>query len=111
MDPMASDPTKRGSNVEWITIRTYLFEYEAVFARDLLRAHGLRAQILDAGFIGVAPHMANSVGGVRLQADLREAEDARKILDAPHVVPDPPPEDEEGDGAAGAEPLSPPAIF
>jgi len=103
MDPTLTDPEPPSRPVNWITIRTYLFEYEAVFARDLLRTHGLGAQILDAGFIGVAPHMANAVGGVRLQVDARDREDAQKILAAPYLVPDPMPGDDEGETGAAAD--------
>ncbi|HWV38882.1 MAG TPA: hypothetical protein VN033_10455 [Vulgatibacter sp.] len=90
--------------MEWITIRAYGLPYEAVFARDLLKGHGIRARVLDDGLVGVAPHLSNAVGGVRLQVDPAERKDALAILAAPHVVPDPVLRDDEPDEPSPAPP-------
>lgn len=87
---------------DWVTIRTYLLAYEAVFARDLLEAHGVHARVLDDAMVGVAPHLSNAIGGVRLQVNAAERKDALAILAAPHVVPDPVMNDDEPDEAPPA---------
>lgn len=108
--PIAPDARMRIEALDWITIRTYLYEYEAVFARDLLVAHGIEARILDASLVGVAPHLSNAIGGVRLQVEEREREGALEVLAAPHLVPDQmmmPEEDEDEDEPEAEAPPSP----
>ncbi|HEY0840642.1 MAG TPA: hypothetical protein VGD74_10690 [Vulgatibacter sp.] len=45
--------------------------------------------MLDDAMVGVAPHLSNAIGGVRLQVDSADRKDAGAVLSAPHVVPEP----------------------
>lgn len=45
--------------------------------------------------VGVAPHLSNAIGGVRLQVGAADRSDALAVLAAPHVVPDPVLRDDE----------------
>lgn len=74
----------------WATVGTYAYEHEAALVAGRLEQRGIATRILDAGLVGVAPHLSNAIGGVRLQVpkgdkDLVEhllaAEDTDGVLD------------------------------
>lgn len=60
--------------------------------------------MLDEATVGVAPHLSNAIGGVRLQVGAADRTDALAILAAPHVVPDPVLRDDEPDDPPPASP-------
>lgn len=66
----------------WVTIGTYPFEHEAALVAGRLEQRGIATRILDAGLVGVAPHLSNAIGGVRLQVPKGDKDLVENLLAA-----------------------------
>ncbi len=68
------------SNDPPVTIATFMFLYQAQIAQGALKDAGIGSFIPEGNTVGMAPHYANAVGGVRLQVRESDAEAARAVL-------------------------------
>ena len=62
------------------TLATFGSPVEANLARNRLEAAGIQAFLADEETVGMAWHLTNAIGGVRLQVANRDAEEALAIL-------------------------------
>src|SRR5204862_3495939 len=53
---------------------------EASFAQDRLEAAGIASELADEATVGLAWHMAQAMGGIKLQVDAADVERARAVL-------------------------------
>lgn len=65
---------------ELVTVATYNTSYEASMAKNCLQAAGVRAILADDITVGMAWHLGNALGGVKLQVQAEDAERAEQIL-------------------------------
>jgi hypothetical protein len=70
----------RVSNDPPVTIATFMFLYQAQIAQGALKDAGIGSFIPEGNTVGMAPHYANAVGGVRLQVRESDAQAARAVL-------------------------------
>ena len=64
-----------------VTITTFDMPTEAHLAKNLLEANGLTAFLADEFIVGVAWHLSNALGGIKLQVTETDAEHAIAILE------------------------------
>lgn len=83
---MSDDPNRTQRTGEWVTIAQFTSLPEAGIARGVLEGAGLECRLADEGTVGVAWHLSNAVGGVKVQVDAADEEEARRILEAEAVV-------------------------
>ena len=69
-----------------ITIRRYRDLSEAIVARSLLESSGIPAYLCDENLVRLDWQISNFIGGIRLQVEPEQEQDATEILDAP--IPD-----------------------
>ena len=65
-----------------VTVSTYDMPTEAHLAKGLLEANGLTAFLADELTVGVAWHLSNAIGGIKLQVPETDVERAASILAA-----------------------------
>ena len=65
-----------------VTVATFDMPTEAHLAKGLLEANGLAAFLADELTVGVAWHLSNAVGGIKLQVPENDVERATGILSA-----------------------------
>ena len=65
-----------------VTVDTYDMPMEAHLAKGLLEAHGLTTFLADELTVGVAWHLSNAIGGIKLQVPETDAARAASILAA-----------------------------
>ena len=65
------------------TIRRYRDLSEAIVARSLLESSGISTDLLDENLVRLDWQVSNFIGGIRLQVDSEDEEDAVAILDSP----------------------------
>jgi hypothetical protein len=65
------------------TIRRYRDLSEAIVARCLLESAGIEVDLRDENLVRLDWQVSNFIGGLRLQVEEEDAEDALEILDAP----------------------------
>ena len=65
-----------------VTVATFDMPTEAHLAKGLLEANGLAAFLADELTVGVAWHLSNAVGGIKLQVAENDVERAAGILSA-----------------------------
>ncbi len=65
-----------------VTVDTFDMPTEAHLAKGLLEANGLTAFLADELTVGVAWHLSNAVGGIKLQVAEADVEHAARILEA-----------------------------
>jgi len=63
-----------------VTLRRFLWPYEAEQAQALLRGYGIRSLMPDGRFLSWQPHLSVALGGVRLQVAESDAVAAEDIL-------------------------------
>ncbi len=63
-----------------VTVGTFDMATEAHLAKGLLEANGLTAFLADELTVGVAWHLSNAVGGIKLQVSENDVERAANIL-------------------------------
>ncbi len=68
------------------TIRRYRDLSEAIVARSLLESSGIRAHLCDENLVRMEWQISNFIGGIRLQVEDEDEQEAIEILDAP--IPD-----------------------
>jgi hypothetical protein len=78
----------------WETVAAFTSPIEARIALGALEAAGIDAELKDEATIGVAWHLSNALGGVRLQVRASQLDAARGVL-AEQAPPD-----EHADAAA-----------
>ncbi|MGH9768185.1 MAG: DUF2007 domain-containing protein [Blastocatellia bacterium] len=66
--------------VEVVTVASFSAPYEAHLAKGLLEANGIMAVIADEYTAGMNWLLSNAIGGVKVQVDKTDLEDALKIL-------------------------------
>jgi len=72
-----------------VTITTFDMPTEAHLAKNLLAANGLAPFLADEFTVGVAWHLSNALGGIKLQVAETDAERAIAALEGPEgAVPD-----------------------
>lgn len=64
-----------------VTITTFDMPTEAHLAKNLLEANGLTAFLADEFIVGIAWHLSNALGGIKLQVPETEAERAIATLE------------------------------
>jgi hypothetical protein len=70
-----------------VTVATFDWAADAQLARCRLESSGIRTHMPDAYMGGLYWHAVKGLGGLRLQVDPGDAEDARAILDEPAGQP------------------------
>lgn len=70
-----------------VTVATFGTPTEANLARNQLDAEGIRAFLADETTVGMAWHLGNAVGGIKLQVADDDAERALSILESNEKVP------------------------
>ena len=65
-----------------VTIATYWSPVEANLARNALDAAGVRAILVGEETVGMAWHLTNAIGGVKVQVRSADADRATELLDA-----------------------------
>ncbi|MDE0297753.1 MAG: DUF2007 domain-containing protein [Candidatus Poribacteria bacterium] len=65
-----------------VTVSTFDMPTEAHLAKGLLEANGLTAFLADELTVGVAWHLSNAIGGIKLQVVETDVERAASILEA-----------------------------
>ena len=63
-----------------VTVATFDMPTEAHLAKGLLEANGLTAFLADELTVGVAWHLSNAIGGIKLQVAENDVERATGIL-------------------------------
>lgn len=66
--------------VELVTAVSFSAPYKAHLARGLLEANGITAFIVDEYTAGMNWLLSNAIGGVKVQVEITDLEDARRIL-------------------------------
>jgi len=85
------------------TIRRYRDLSEAIVARCLLESSGIEVDLCDENLVRLDWQISNFIGGLRLQVDSDDADDAIAILDSP--IPET--IDYEGGGSPYTQPQCP----
>jgi len=67
-------------SAEWVTVATFDQGVEASFAQDRLEAAGIASELADEATVGLAWHMAQAMGGIKLRVDAADLERARAVL-------------------------------
>jgi Putative prokaryotic signal transducing protein len=65
---------------ELVTVASFPDSAEAELARERLELEGIRAFVIDGQTAGVMPFLTSSTGGVHVQVDPKDQEQAREIL-------------------------------
>ena len=65
------------------TIRRYRDLSEAIVARSLLESSGIRALLCDENLVRMEWQISDFIGGIRLQVEDDDEQDALQLLDAP----------------------------
>ena len=65
---------------ELVTVASFADVAEAELAKERLELEGVRAFVIGGQTAGVMPFLANAMGGVRLQVDIKDKERTREIL-------------------------------
>ncbi len=68
-------------NENWVTITAFDMPIEAHLAKNLLETNGLNAVLVDEFTIGVAWHLSNALGGIKLQVAETDFEGAIAVLE------------------------------
>lgn len=67
-------------SAEWVTIATFDQGVEASFAQDRLESAGIASELADEATVGLAWHMAQAMGGIKLRVDAADVERAQAVL-------------------------------
>lgn len=67
-------------NDELVTVANFDLAFDAERAKSLLESYDLNAFVMDSNVIGLNQALTWAAGGVRLQAPLRQASQAQKVL-------------------------------
>jgi Putative prokaryotic signal transducing protein len=86
-----------------VTIKRYRDLSEAIVARSLLQSAGIVVVLCDENLVRLDWQISNFIGGIRLQVNSEDEQEAREIIDSP--VPDA--IDYEGDAGSYPQPLCP----
>ncbi|MFW5791985.1 MAG: DUF2007 domain-containing protein [Desulfohalobiaceae bacterium] len=65
-----------------VTVKTFLYPWEADLARSALEAAGIPAYVRDAETVSLNWFLSNALGGVRVQVPGELADKAREVLEA-----------------------------
>jgi hypothetical protein len=86
-----------------VTIKRYRDLSEAIVARSLLESAGIGADLCDENLVRLDWQISNFIGGMRLQVNSEDEQEAREILDFP--IPDS--IDYDGEAGPYSQPLCP----
>ena len=86
-----------------VTIKRYRDLSEAIVARSLLESAGIFVVLCDENLVRLDWQISNFIGGIRLQVNSEDEQEAKEILDSP--VPDA--IDYEGEASSYPQPLCP----
>jgi hypothetical protein len=84
-----------------VTIKRYRDLSEAIVVRSLLESAGIVVVLCDENLVRLDWQISNFIGGIRLQVNSEDEQEAREIIDSP--VPDP--IDYEGEAGSYPQPL------
>src|SRR3954463_8923696 len=86
---------------EPVGVRSFTGTGEAAIARGMLEAEGIPAVLRNEHLVAIAWPLSQATGGVSLAVAARNAERARRLLDAEvlHVAEEPGPDDADAQGA------------
>ena len=83
-----------------VVVARFVTPIEATIARGALEREGVEAELRDDALVGIAWHLSNAVGGVKLVVRPADAEAARAILAGLRADLNGSPELEPAEGAA-----------
>jgi hypothetical protein len=70
-----------------VTVATFQMPTDASLAKSVLEANGLTAFLADELTVGVAWHLSNALGGIKLQVAEPDVEQAIAFLQEPDIAP------------------------
>ncbi len=67
---------------EWVVIATFEQPTKAYIVQGMLESEGIHSVITNDHLVAIMPFFSNTVGGIKLQVNVEDAERAMELIDS-----------------------------